>query len=427
MSRTTWRALRTELRRSTAPAAVLATLLLGAILMYSESSSWAGRWMPFAAAVRFSTLVLAPIAVALGTWQGGRERRRRTGEQLASTPRPRWQPLVVAWAGVTLGCWLGLLVVVAAGAALVAPVATYAGGGWWWLLAVTPVALAAMTAVGIALGRAAPSWVAAPIAMIVVYGLQVYAHDTGGLRGAEWLAPIVAVSKAGGRTVSGSVHLQQTLWFGGLATTVLVLAAARRRWLAVLPAAVAAAGAASLLSGPLNQGWERDLVATEWVCTGDEPQVCLIREEAFLLDDLTPLARDALARFEGVPGGPTRAFGSPYGPPPGGEPYLGLDTGRITITGELYRAEEWNVVNWYPDLACESPDAHERYRWMIETAAIWGRGEEPVPGWGPEVVDGHAALLAMPLAQRKEWIGQLIAAAGACDQAALDRLAERLA
>lgn len=255
MSRTTCRALRTELLRSAAPAAAVATLVLGALLMYAEAGSWAGRWMPFAAAVRFSTLVLAPIAVALGAWQGGRERRRRIGEQLASTSRPRWQPLVVAWTGVTLGCWLGLLVVVAAGAALVAPVATYAGGGWWWLLAVTPVALAAMTAVGMALGRVAPFWVAAPVAMIVVYGLQVYVHDAWGLHGIEWLAPIVAVHNAFGQTVSGWVHLQQVLWFGGLAATGLVLAAARRRWLAILPAAVAAAGAAALLGGAPTHGW----------------------------------------------------------------------------------------------------------------------------------------------------------------------------
>jgi hypothetical protein len=201
------------------------------------------------------------------------------------------------------------------------------------------------------------------------------------------------------------------------------------RWLTILPAAVAAAGAASLLGGPPSHGWEPDLAATELVCTTDEPQVCLIREEAFLLDDLTPVARDALARFEGVPGGPTRAVGFTSGTPPGAEPSLGLDSsyGPVTITGGLDRDGEWRAVHWQPDLACESPDAHERYRWMTELAAIWGRGDELVPGWAPEIVDGHAALLAMPLAQQKVWIGELIAAAGACDLAALDQLAERLA
>lgn len=425
MSRTTWHALRTELLRSAAPAAAVATLVLGALMMYSEAGSWAGRWMPFAAAVRFSTLILASIAVAFGAWQGGRERRRRIGEQLASTPRPRWQPLVVAWAGVTLGCWLGLLVVVAAGAALVAPVATYAGGGWWWLLAVTPVALAAMTAAGIALGRAAPFWVVAPVAMIVVYGLQVYAHDTVGLRGAQWLAPIIAVHDAGGQTLGGRIHLEQALWFGGLAATVLVLAAARRKWLAVLPAAVAAAGAAPLLNGgPPYLEWERDPVATELVCTEDGPQVCLTKDEAFLLDDVTPVARDALARFEGVPGGPTRAVGMSYWVPLGAEPVLDIDTGQVTITGELHA--DRTAVWWWPELPC-APAVPERYRWLPETAAMWGSGEEPDPAWvPPENINRYEALLAMPQADQKAWIGGVIAAAGACDQAALDQLAERL-
>src|SRR5690606_37582232 len=58
--------LRTELRRSTAGVAAVATLALGASLLVAEASSWAGRWMGLAAAVRFSTLLLAPAAVALG-------------------------------------------------------------------------------------------------------------------------------------------------------------------------------------------------------------------------------------------------------------------------------------------------------------------------------------------------------------------------
>lgn len=424
MSRTTWHALRTELLRSAAPAAAVATLVLGALMMYSEAGSWAGRWMPFAAAVRFSTLVLAPIAVAFGAWQGGRERRRRIGEQLASTPRPRWQPLVVAWAAVTSGCWLGLLVVVAAGAALVAPVATYAGGGWWWLLAVTPVSLAAMTAAGIALGRAVPFWVVAPVAMIVVYGLQVYAHDTFGLRGARWLMPIVAVHDARGQTVSGQIHLPQVLWFGGLAATVLVLVAARRKWLAIVPVAVAVAGAAPLLNGLPYLVWERDPVATELVCTEDEPQVCLAKEEAFLLDDVTPVARDALARFEGVPGGPTRAVGMSYGAPFGAEPVLDIDTGGVTITGELPAGP--TAVRWWPELPC-APAVFERHFWLLETVAMWGSGEERAPAWvPPENINRYEALLAMSQADQKAWIGEVIAAAGACDRAGLEQLAERL-
>lgn len=419
--------LRTELRRGTAPVAAVATLVLGALLLHAEASQWGGRWMAFATAVRFSTLVLAPVAVALGVWQGGRERRRRLGELLASTPRPRWQPLVVAWASLTLGCWLGLLVVVAAGAVLVAPVATYAGGGWWWLLAVALVALAAATAGGLALGRVAPFWVAAPVAMIGLYALQVYAHDTFGPRGLRWLTPILAVYDAWGHHLSGWIHLRQALWFGGVAATALVLAAARRRWLAILPAAVALVGAGPFLSGPSSDGWQPDPVANELVCTEDEPRVCLSREEAFLLDQVTPAAREALRRFEGVPGGPTRALGSTFAPLPGAEPYLDIRiAGRVTITGELSPDAQWPFVHWWPDLVCDSPDAYDRYLWLLDAAAHWASEEPAAEWWVPEMRDEYAALLAMPLAEQKAWIGELIAAAGDCDRAALDQLAERL-
>src|SRR5690606_8613430 len=125
-----------------------------------------------------------------------------------------------------------------AAGALVAPVATYTGGGWWWLLAITPVTLAAATAVGIALGRAIPTWVAAPAAMIVGYGVQVIAHDNSPTGGLEWLVPSVLIYNAFGQTLPGQIHLGQALWFGGLAATMLVLVAARRRVTATAPAAV---------------------------------------------------------------------------------------------------------------------------------------------------------------------------------------------
>lgn len=209
----------------------------------------------------------------------------------------------------------------------------------------------------------------------------------------------------------------------GLAATALVLVAARRRWLSVLPVMVAAAGAAWLLGGPHPQ-WEPDPVATELVCTEDQPRVCLIRQDAFLLDDVTPIAREALARFEGVPGGPTRALGWTYGPPPGPEPHLTIDTHGVTLTGELDSAE-WSAVYWWPELACGTPGDDHEYLWLANTASIWASGSLPV--WAtPEVADGYAALAAMPPAQQRAWIGELIAAAAACDRAVLDQLAERL-
>src|SRR5690606_36475222 len=144
---------------------------------------------------------------------------------------------------------------------------TYAGGGWWWLLAVALVALAAATAGGLALGRVAPLWGAAPVAMIGLYALQVYAHDTFGPRGLRWLGPLLAVYGGWGHALSGWIPLRQAARFGGGAGAALARAAARRRWLAILPGAVAVVGAAPFLGGAPGHGWQPDPVATELVCT----------------------------------------------------------------------------------------------------------------------------------------------------------------
>ncbi len=425
MTRTTWRLVRTELLRSAAPAAGVTSFALGALMMYSEANSWAGRWMPFAASARFSMLVLAPIAVAFGAWHGGRDRRRRIDEQVTVSARPQWQPLLVGWAGITLGCWVGLLLIVGAGAALVAPVATYAGGGWWWLLAVAFVSLAAMTAVGVALGRVVSFWLVAPVAAIALYGLQVYAHDDAGeLHGAEWLVPIVPVYQAFAQTLGGRVHLHQALWFSGLAATALVLVGARRRWAAVLPLAVAVAGAAPLLSNPSDPRWEFDADATELVCTADEPEVCLPRLDAFVLDDVTPVARQVLSRLEGVPGGPTRAVGSAYGPG-GDESALYVDTGWITLGGDLHPEEDWTVVQWSLSFACDLPELYDQYYWVVDTASTWATGHDE---WAePPVRAALEELDGMPEADQKAWIGAVIRAAESCDEVMLAELAGQLA
>lgn len=437
MSRTTRRALRAELFRGVAPAAAIATLVAGGALMYSEANSWAGQWMPFAASVRFSLLILAPVAAALGAWQGGRERRRQIGEQLETTPRPGWQPLAMALASVTLGCWFGLAIVVGTGAALVAPVASYAGGGWWWILAVTFPALAAVAAVGVALGRAVPSRLSAPVLALVLYAIQVYAHDDAGrLFGTEWLVPIVPVYNAFGATLPGSVSLFQALWFVGLTATALMLVGARRRWLALVPAAIAAAGAAPFLTtpdtaaalsddwpGPLGH-WEPDPEAVELVCSEDEPEVCLARYEAFLLDDVIPIARETLARLDGIPGAPTRAQGSTHGVHVDDGSHLFVDTGRITITGDLYTDPEWSVVRWRLELRCDGDlQADNKYYWMLDVASTWAADvDEP---WADERTrDALETLSAMPEAEQKQWIGDLVAAAEACDTDALGELAE---
>ncbi|MEU7172005.1 MULTISPECIES: hypothetical protein [Micromonospora] len=93
---------------------------------------WAGRWAGLANYLRVSMLILCALMIAAGAWQSGRERRRDIDELIASTPRPGWQPLVMAWLAVTVAGVAGLLVAFAGAAVLIAgsrPTPAEAGGG----------------------------------------------------------------------------------------------------------------------------------------------------------------------------------------------------------------------------------------------------------------------------------------------------------
>lgn len=428
MSRPTWRVLRTELLRSVAVAAAAATLLAGAQAIFLSPNAWAGRWMELATEVRMSLLTVAPIAVACAAWHGGRERRRRLEEQLDATPRPRWQPVVVGWLGVTLGCWLGLLMVVGVAAGFVAPVATYSGGGWGWVLAGAFVSLAAVSALGIALGRLIPYRLAGPVAAIVLYSLQIYAHDDSGMLGGfEYLAPIQPLYDLPGTAVDGRFLYWQTLWFAGLAATALVLAGARRRVVAVLPATLALVGVLALVNAePSFWRWPLvpDPAASEPVCTEDEPEVCLPRAEAFALDDVTPVARDVIERLDGLPGAPIRAENTSYDLE-GSTPARTLRIGPLlAINGELRTDDAWTLVQWHPPMACRGADEMNRYFWLSDTARMWALNVTELP-WDDDRVDAALSTLqAMPAEEQRQWVGALITAGEVCDTDALAELAE---
>lgn len=300
----TGRALRIELRRGVAPlaAAVVAVAVLAT--MFNETEHWVGRWAGLAGYVRVVLIVVVPVAVAAGAWQGGRERRRRIDELLASTPRPQWQRRTTVWAAACVGVIAGLLAALLVCAVLVVRVATYSGGGWWWMMLVGLVAMGAGSAVGYAVGRLVPWRITAALAGIACYvitGLLSYAEDSG--RG--WLLP--AINDAmDGEYLEVSFHALQAVWFAALGVTALVVIAARRRWLALVPVAVAAVAGGVILTGPGDARWQEDAAALELVCVEGTPEVCTTREKEFLLDDFATASRQVLGRFEGIDGVPSR-------------------------------------------------------------------------------------------------------------------------
>jgi hypothetical protein len=434
----TRRALWIELLRGAAPVAAAGVLVGGGSTLYSmvgDWAGWAGRWMPFAASVRMSLFVIGAIAVACAAWQGGRERRRRIDDQLASTARPQWHPVLLGWAAVTLGATVALLVLVAVGAALVAPVATYAGGGWWWVLAVSVPGLAALSALGYAAGRLVPSRLTAPVVGIGVYLLMVGAIDTLSLGGVRWLAPVLSHYDAPGYTLSGTLSAQQALWFSGLAATALVVIAARRRWLAVVPAAVAAAAGFALVSDPV-EAWQPDPTAAEPVCADEAPNVCVSRLNSFVLEEVAVAVRPVLERWDGLPeprprtdDGVTlmtehaiRGYVEQTD-----DPVLQVEFhAGMTLTGGIAEPYEgMGLFSWWPTVGCGDDAAYERHAAMFEVTAVWGSGADW--SWlGPDRIAALTMLEAMPADAQREWFAAAIDAARICDEATLDRLAEEL-
>lgn len=426
-TRNTWRVLGTELRRGAAPVMLVLVLLGMCLALYDMLGSWGtwpGRWMPFATAMRMTLWVTGGVIVAVAAWQGGRERRRRLGDQLASASRPSWQQVTLSWASVTLGAFAGLVIVVAAGTALVAPAASYAGGGWWWVLAATFPAVAALAALGFALGRMVPSWLVAPVAAIVTYGAMVMALDSPDMQGVSWLFPVFRQADGYGFRLDFAVSATQMVWFAALSVTVLVLAGARRRWLAAIPASVAGVAGVTLIA--LDPAWEPDPAALEPVCTEDGPEVCLARVNAYLMDDLAGPTQEVLRRWEMIPGGPERADDAlrdvrerPDASSGRRTLEISVATGQ-TLTGGLGDRPLGDLYFWWPSTECGYGDVEADRRSLVNTAITWAHG--PTPWMDGETRERYEGLLALPEDEQVAWVSGVIEAVTSCDMAALDEL-----
>ena len=119
------RILRIELRRSTATAVALLSLVVGAVSLASDTALFAGRGMQLAVAARFLLLLLCPLALAGGAWLGRREARSRVVELFATTVRPRWQRTLPTAGALALALVTAYTLMFLVGTAWVIPAAGY--------------------------------------------------------------------------------------------------------------------------------------------------------------------------------------------------------------------------------------------------------------------------------------------------------------
>lgn len=459
MNRATWRVLRSDFLRGAGLVLAVSTAAAGIAMLYLWLSpdAWYGRWGALAEYTRMTLNLIAPLAVAVAAWHGGRDGRNQTRELTCALPRPRWQYVALRWLSLTIAAYLGLLVTWLTGAVQVAPIATYSGGGWWWMLAVAFVFLGAATALGLAAGIVVPSRLTAPIAGGLAYAaLWAMTFSTSGV---AWLVPTFALPEGlhfpQGRVMAllaGELHLLQALWFGALAVTLMTVASARRRLLAVVPATVALTAAIALATGPGEDRWKPDPQARELMCTKSAPEVCMIRADSFLLDDLAGPAQRQLSRWEDVPGGFSRAVELPVGERPrsAAEGVVGfsltdfLRNSSATWTGsmEARHFAELDERALHDEITAVIARSVGDLMWdacgggapqAVMNANMVGQlwiaadnsnlvAEQPTPS----AVEAAVRLQSLSVTAQKVWMGRSLAAARACDAAASEELLAEL-
>ncbi|WP_414943891.1 hypothetical protein [Amycolatopsis sp. cmx-11-32] len=314
--------LRTELRRSIAPWATLAILVVAFGFLYSFSGpwwraplAWDENWVPAAEWTRFLLIFLWPIAIGAGAIQGMRDSRSGMVELLTTMPRPGWHR--AAKLGGALGGLLVLsyLLIFAVGAVQVIFDGAFFTFGWLPIVVVGVLAMLAGAWIGLGIGRLLPHPLTAPgvavVALVTVLVFQIAGAEGSVLVGAlpsrlALLSPAIDVINDPFSTTASRMDLGQGIWLAGLAATgflLLAVRSTRAKALAVVPALVAAAIAVPILPATFAEAKVVDSRATAMVCDGP---VCVPRMLEPELARLAGPGKEALRLLGTLPDAPVK-------------------------------------------------------------------------------------------------------------------------
>nr|WP_223242439.1 hypothetical protein [Streptomyces sp. CBMA123] len=310
-----------ELRRSAAPwaglvvlAGSLAVFFLIDGIWWRGDAGWTAQWTSMALWTRHFLAFWWPLAVGFGAVYGLRDSRSRMGELLSSTPRPAWRRAAVPAGALALALAAGFgLVVLVGGVEVALGRTTYTPLGWLPISLVAILGLVAGAVFGMGVARALPSVLTPPALTLGFLVLTAFlSPNSDGLqpsgRTSNRLIQL-SLATADPRqmllTLSGAVHLGQTLWLLGLlgllgtGFALLSTVTHRGRALAVVPVLVGTALALLVLPGAPRDSYVVDRAAAAPVCDGP---VCLTRANAGRLPELAPRGKEALKVLHDVLG-----------------------------------------------------------------------------------------------------------------------------
>lgn len=410
-------ALLTEFRRGIGLPAGLAVLLTALAAMLLKTDQWQGNWTATTGLLTImGTLICGPMAVAAGCWQGGRERRRGTGELLGSLPTTPLRRAMLAAAPAVLGPVLGyaLAAVICLGATW-----PYAGPDrpFLSLIVADAVGIGVLGFLGFVAGRTIPWWPMTPLLPFATYITLGAGVSYSAPRGLVRLFPGIE---------QGQLQWQQpvwwygpalTLWTAALAAAVLVAYAGRRRLLAVVPLAVAVAAAV-----PVAQTGDAvmrpDPAAIELVCTDSRPTVCLTRSSSRLLPSVTQALDGLRTKLRGVDGAPRRFVESRR---------AGRDRDTVPLyvnglRGRLLDPYRFTLSTTMATMNPDCPDstwATGRPSLIGDGVRVWLFPQDSFEGFresqDQRVIDRTVQRLeTMPVQERRTWLGDYYTAARSC-------------
>jgi hypothetical protein len=307
--------LRLELRRSTALWAGLLFLVSSTGMLWlttSGATKWRANSTSTVLELRLPLAYVWALVVGLAVLQGMRDSRSGVTELFGTTSRPGWVRLG------TLASAVAGAVAVAAALLCAALVALVAGGGGFVSTGFVPLAVTIVLAfgasvlLGLAVGRLLPYPLTVPVALVATFmaataagpALEVQTPDDEISRLAL-LTPAFDPPASDLVTTSTSVDIGQSLWFAGLGVTAFLLLVARTRLgrlTALVPAALAAALALSVLPTRFSDVLVTDSIASRPVCDG---QVCVSRVHEKHLPVVAAVGKEVLAKLAVLPDPPT--------------------------------------------------------------------------------------------------------------------------